>query len=325
MRQITYTQALREAMTEEMLRDSTVVYTGLDIKPSGSGMLNIQEPFGPERVVEMPINENLIAYSAIGMALAGLRPVSELMFADFITLTSDALINEAAKQRFWSQGRVQCPMVMLGVGGVGSGGLGSTHAQCPEAWVLNVPGLKVVAPSLPGDAKALLKASIRDNDPVVFLGNRSFMYIPVDAPEIEDEVDIPLGKALIAREGTDVTIVCWHRSFMWAMQLADELQHEGISIEIIDPRTLQPLDMETIIASVQKTGRLVVSHEAPYKYGPGGEIVTQVTERAFSSLKSPPVRACTPMAPIPSFMLEQEFAITKQQVKDAIYEAMGKK
>ena len=325
MKKITLNNALDEAYLEEMRRDENVILMGEDIR-TGTGAtshpLTVQE-FGEDRLMSMPITEQLICNSAVGMALAGMRPVAELSFEDFLTLGMDALVNQAAKVRYWSHGKVCCPLVIVTVGGVGAG-CGCNHSQKAEGWISNVPGLKVLCPSTAADTKGMMKAAIRDDDPVLFLVNRSLQYVEDEIPEDEDYI-VPLGKARIAREGSDVTVVCWHRPYVYVMELAEELAAEGISLEVVDPRSMCPFDKQTIIDSVRKTGRLLVTHEAPYKFGPCAEIITSVVEEAMDSLKAAPVRACTPMTAIPSLSPEMDTVVTKQQIKDAIYKVMGRK
>ncbi len=325
MKKITLNNALDEAYLEEMRRDPNVILMGEDVQ-TGCGATShpvlMEAGIGPSQLVPMPITEQLIVNSAVGMALGGMRPIAELSFEDFITLGMDGLVNQAAKIRFWSHGKVCCPMVVVTTGGVGAG-CGCNHSQKVEGWISNVPGLKILCPTTAADTKGMMKAAIRDNDPVLFMINRSLQYVEDEIPEDEDYV-VPLGKARIAREGTDVTVVCWHRPYVYTMELAEELAAEGISLEVLDPRSMCPFDKDTIIQSVRKTGRLVVTHEAPYKFGPCAEIITSVVETDPTCLKSAPVRACTPMTAIPSLSPEMETVVTKEQIKQAIYKAMGR-
>lgn len=324
MKKITLNNALDEAYLEEMQRSEDVILFGEDVQTGCGATAHpiLSANFDPDRLIPMPITEQLICNSAVGMALAGMRPIAELGFEDFLSLGFDALANQAAKIRFWSHGKVCCPMVVVTAGGVGAG-CGCNHSQKAEAWLANVPGLKILCPSTAADTKGMMKAAIRDDDPVLFLVNRSLQYIEDEIPEDEDYI-VPLGKARVAKEGADVTVVCWHRPYVYAMELADELAEEGINLEVIDIRSICPLDKRTIIDSVKKTGRLVVSHEAPYKFGPCTEIITSVIEEAMDDLKAAPVRACTPMTAIPSLSPEMETIVTKDQIRDAIYKVMGK-
>ena len=323
MKKITLNNALDEAYLEEMQRCEDVILFGEDVQ-TGCGATShpiLNQNFGDDRLIPMPITEQLICNSAVGMALAGMRPIAELGFEDFLSLGFDALVNQAAKIRFWSHGKVKCPLVVVTTGGVGAG-CGCNHSQKAEGWISNVPGLKILCPTTAADTKGMMKAAIRDDDPVLFLVNRSLQYVEDEIPEGEYVVE--LGKARIAREGADVTVVCWHRPYVYTMELAEELAAEGISLEVIDPRSMCPFDKKTIIESVKKTGRLVVTHEAPYKFGPCAEIITSVVEEAMDSLKAAPVRACTPMTAIPSLSPEMETVVTKDQIKAAILKVMGR-
>lgn len=324
MKKITLNNALDEAYLEEMRRDENVILFGEDVR-TGCGATShplLVPEFGEDRLMPMPITEQLIVNSAVGMALGGMRPIAELSFEDFLTLGMDGLVNQAAKVRFWSHGKVSCPMVIVTTGGVGAG-CGCNHSQKVEGWISNVPGLKILCPTTAADTKGMMKAAIRDDDPVLFMVNRSLQYVEDEIPEDEDYI-VPLGKARIAREGTDLTVVCWHRPYTYVMELAEELAAKGISLEVVDPRSMCPFDKETIIQSVRKTGRLLVTHEAPYKFGPCAEIITSVVEEAMDSLKAAPVRACTPMTAIPSLSPEMETVVTKDQIEQAIYKVMGR-
>ncbi len=323
MKKITLNNALDEAYLEEMQRCEDVILFGEDVQTCCGATSHpiLAQKFGDDRLMPMPITEQLICNSAVGMALAGMRPIAELGFEDFLSLGFDALVNQAAKIRFWSHGKVKCPLVVVTTGGVGAG-CGCNHSQKAEGWLSNVPGLKILCPTTAADTKGMMKAAIRDDDPVLFLVNRSLQYVEDEIPEGEYVVE--LGKARIAREGADVTVVCWHRPYVYTMELAEELAAEGISLEVIDPRSMCPFDKETIIESVKKTGRLVVTHEAPYKFGPCAEIITSVVEEAMDSLKAAPVRACTPMTAIPSLSPEMKTVVTKEQIKAAIYKVMGR-
>ncbi|MPW26548.1 alpha-ketoacid dehydrogenase subunit beta [Alkalibaculum sp. M08DMB] len=318
MSKMLYMSAMAQAVQEEMEADKNIVYMGEDIgKFGGTFFKNGLFPiYGKERVIEMPIAENLIVAAALGMATAGMRPICELMYADFISLAFDPICNEAPKIRFQSAGKASAPMTLISFQGTIDGS-GSVHSQCVEAWIANVPGLKLVVPSIASDAKGLLKTAIRDNDPVVYLTHKSVMYINGDVPD--GEYTIPFGKARVAREGRDVTIVAWQRCYMVAMEAAQELEEEfGISVEVIDPRTLIPLDKATILESVKKTGRFLVVHDAPKKYGVGGEIASMVAEEAYHDLKSAPLRLGAPSIPIPFFKLEEQVIVSKQQIKEAV-------
>lgn len=319
MRKITGHQAWDEAVIEEMKRDKNVIYFGEDVT-SYMYHTPILEAMGPEHIFNMPIAEALIGEVAVGMGIMGMRPIADINMSDFFSIAANAVINDAAKVRFWSGGTTDCPVVFTGMHGV-LGGMGSTHLQVPTGWFANVPGVKIVLPTTPEDVKGLMKTAIRDNDPVLFLKHNKLDFMEGEVPD--GEYTIPFGKARIAREGSDVTVVCWQLAYCYAMELAEELASEGISLEVIDPRTICPLDKDSILKSVEKTGRLVVAHEEPYKFGPGAEIVSAIAEAGIL-MKAPPVRACTPMTCIPALSLEWEAVVNKPQMKAAIYKVMGR-
>ena len=323
MRKITTNVALEEAYLEEMRKNRGIILFGEDVQTGcgASPHMLIQQEM-PERLVPMPICEQLLSNAPIGMALSGMRPIAEIgAFEDFLALAHDGITNQAAKVRFWSHGKVQLPVVYVTVGGVGNG-CGCNHSQIGEAWLANVPGIKIVIPTTAADHKGLMKTAIRDNDPVLFLINRSQLYLEDEVPEDEDYT-IPFGKARIAREGKDVTIVCWQRTYQYVMELMPQFEKAGIDAEVIDPRTLCPFDKETIIESVKKTGRLVVTHEAPYKFGPGAEILAAVFEAVGPEMKAAPVRACTPMTAIPALSPEMKTIVTPARIREAVFKVMG--
>lgn len=300
MREITYSEAVREAMSQEMRKNDDVYILGEDIGVYGGafgvtrGMI---EEFGPERVRNTPISESAIAGSAIGSALTGMRPIAELQFSDFITIAMDQMANQAAKIRYMYGGKGKVPMVLRTPSGSGTGAA-AQHSQSLEAWVAHVPGLKVVQPSTGYDAKGLLKAAIDDDNPVIFYEHKTLYGTKTDVPE--EPYSIPLGQADIKREGTDVTIIAYAVMVPRALEAAAELEKEGISVEVIDPRTLVPLDKETIVKSVSKTGRAVVVHEAVKRGGYGGEIASMIAESdAFDFLDAPIKRLGGAESPIP--------------------------
>ncbi|MBU0606716.1 MAG: alpha-ketoacid dehydrogenase subunit beta [Armatimonadetes bacterium] len=318
MRDLTVTAALHTALREEMKRDEKVVVFGEDIGVYGGvyGVtIGLQREFGPERVRDTPISEMAIAGMAVGAALAGYRPVAEIMYCDFLAHAADALVNNAAKWRYMSGGQYELPLVVRSPAG-GGGGTAAQHSQSLEAWFTHIPGLKVVMPGTPRDARGLLKAAIRDDNPVVFIEHKHHYLYKGEVPA-EEEV-IPLGVARIAREGTEVTVVSWSRELTLCLEAAETLAAEGISVEVVDPRTLQPLDLDTICTSVAKTGHLVVAHEAVQFGGFGGEIVAQVVERVWSDLKKPPLRIGAPFCPVPfsepmeSFVLPQASLVAER-------------
>jgi pyruvate dehydrogenase E1 component beta subunit len=300
MRTITYLEAVREAMSQEMRQNEDVFILGEDIGVYGGafgvtrGMI---EEFGPERVRNTPISEAAIAGGAVGAALTGMRPILELQFSDFITIAMDQLVNQAAKTRYMFGGKGKVPMVVRTPAGSGTGAA-AQHTQSLEAWMAHIPGLKVVQPSTAYDAKGLLKAAMDDDNPVIFYEHKLLYKTEGEVPE--EQYSIPLGKADIKRKGKDVTIVATAIMVHKALEAAAELEKEGIDVEIVDPRTLVPLDEETIVESVKKTGRLIVVHEAVKRGGFGGEIASMIAEsEAFDYLDAPIKRLGGLAVPIP--------------------------
>jgi pyruvate/2-oxoglutarate/acetoin dehydrogenase E1 component len=313
---ITYARALNEALREEMLRDERVFVMGEDIAEH-NGPFRVTEglfkEFGPQRVRNTPLSEAAIAGAAAGAAVTGLRPVAEIMFIDFSTLSTDQIINQAAKMRYMFGGKARVPVVYRTQGGAGRGNA-AQHSQSLEAWYVHIPGLWVVQPSTPHDAKGLLKSAIRNDNPVVFIEHKGLYFSKGPVPE--GEYTIPLGVADIKRGGEDVTIFATSRMVLVALEAAEELAAEGISCEVVDPRTLKPLDMETLLASVRKTHRLVVVVEACRTGSFASEVAARVGEEGFDELDAPILRVCGEDVPIPyAGNLEAE-AIP--QVKDVI-------
>jgi pyruvate/2-oxoglutarate/acetoin dehydrogenase E1 component/TPP-dependent pyruvate/acetoin dehydrogenase alpha subunit len=298
-RELTYRDALNEALREEMVRDERVVLWGEDVAAHG-GVFQVTKrlfmEFGPERVRDTPISEDAIVGAAVGAALTGLRPVCEIMYLNFLTISMNALVNQGAKIRYMFGGKATLPLVVRTQSGVGTA-RAAQHSDNWEAWFHHVPGLKVVVASTPYDAKGLLKAAIRDDNPVVFI-ERTRLYNQ-KGPVPPEEYVIPLGKARIHREGSDLTLIVWGAILQEALEAAAQLAKEGISVEVIDPRTLFPLDHEAILNSVRKTGRAVIVHEAPLRGGVGAEISALIMEQAFDSLEAPVVRVGGKDAPIP--------------------------
>jgi acetoin:2,6-dichlorophenolindophenol oxidoreductase subunit beta len=321
VRRINCRTAINEALAEEMKRDETVILLGEDIGPGGVGGVTagLQSKFGEKRVVDMPIAETAIVGSAIGASLAGLRPVAEIMHVDFIFICMDGICNWAAKQRFLSGGAVGVPITIRAPHG--ARGIGPHHGQCLEACFQNIPGLKIVMPSTPYDAKGLLKAAIRDNDPVIYLESKYGYDREGEVPE--EEYTVALGKADIKRAGRDVTIVALGIMVYHALEAAEELAAQGISCEVVDPRTILPLDREAILGSVAKTGRAVVVHEAPKTGGVGGEIAAIIAEHAFTSLKSPVVRVGAPFTPLPRKPYEKLYLPNKDHIIRAVKGLLG--
>jgi acetoin:2,6-dichlorophenolindophenol oxidoreductase subunit beta len=313
MREITYLEAVREAMQEEMRVNPDVFIMGEDIGLYGGafgvtrGMI---EEFGPERVRNTPISESAIAGAAVGAAMTGMRPIIELQFSDFITIAADQLINQAAKNRYMFGGKGKIPFVLRTPSGSGTGAA-AQHSQSLEAWMAHIPGLKVIQPSTAYDAKGLLKAAMDDDNPIIFYEHKLLYRTKGNVPE--GSYSIPIGKADVKREGTDVTIVATAIMVHKALQAAVELEKEGISVEIIDPRTIVPLDEETIINSVKKTGRLVVVHEAVKRCGIGGEIASMIAEsEAFDYLDAPIKRLGGLPIPIPYNPVLEKAAIPQE-------------
>jgi acetoin:2,6-dichlorophenolindophenol oxidoreductase subunit beta len=301
VREITYAEALNEALREEMRRDPAVFVMGEDVAVWGGGGIfgvtrGLVEEFGTERVRDTPISEEAIAAVAIGAAATGSRPVAEIMYVDFIGLAMEPIVNQAAKLRYMFGGKAKVPIVIRAQEGAGRGNA-AQHSQSLEAWFCHIPGLKVVTPSTPADAKGLLKSAIRDDNPVIFLEHKVLYFSKGPVPAGDQTV--PLGVADIKRVGRDVTVVGVHTMVGKALAAAEQLAQEGIELEVIDPRTLVPLDEETIIESVKKTGRLIVSHEAYTRSGYGAEIVSRVVEAAFDYLDAPPLRVCARDVPVP--------------------------
>ena len=320
-RTITYAEALNEALREEMRRDPSVFVMGEDVAIWGGGGVfgvtkGLVDEFGPERIRDTPIAEQVIAAAAVGAAATGTRPVAEIMYVDFMTLAMEPIVNQAAKMRYMFGGKITLPLVIRAQQGAGRGNA-AQHSQSLEAWFAHIPGLKVVVPSTPADAKGLLKTAIRDDNPVIFLEHKVLYFTRGEVPE--GEYTIPFGVADVKREGTDVTVVGIHTQVLEALQAAEELAEEGISVEVIDPRTVSPLDVDTIVNSVKKTGRLVVSHQAAEQGGVGGEIIARVVEAGFDYLDAPPQRVCGKNVPLPyAQSLEREALPYKDDIIAAI-------
>lgn len=300
MKEITYAQAINDAMCEEMVRDKNVFMMGEDIAEYcgafgvSRGML---EKFGPERIMNTPISEQAYVGAGVGAAMAGMRPIVELMFSDFMCVCFDALVNEAAKMRFMFGGKVKVPMVMRTAAGAGTGAA-AQHSQSLEACLAHFPGLKVVIPSTPYDAKGLMKTAIRDDNPVMFLEQKTLYRTKGMVPE--EEYTIPLGQADIKREGSDCSIITYGRMVQMSLQAAEELEKGGIQVEVVDIRSLLPLDRDTIVKSVLKTHHVLIVHEAVQFGGFGGEIAGEIADsEAFYHLDAPIRRMGALRCPIP--------------------------
>jgi pyruvate/2-oxoglutarate/acetoin dehydrogenase E1 component len=296
MAAIAFRTAVRDALDEELAADERVIFFGEDVAAAGgvfATTTGLHEKYGSERVFDTPISELALAGAAFGSAVTGLRPVIEIMFGDFLTLAMDMLVNQASKYRFLTQEQVSVPLVIRSVVGAG-GRFGAIHSQMPASWFMGVPGLKIVAPSTPADAKALLKAAVRDDNPVLFFEHKRLYGI-------EGKVDGAvgrLGEAAVVREGADVTLVTAMKGVHDALDAAERLEEERISVEVVDLRTLRPIDTETVLASVRKTNRVVVVEEGPLTGGWGGEVLARVTEEALGHLDDA-WRIATPDTPIP--------------------------
>jgi pyruvate dehydrogenase E1 component beta subunit len=313
----TYAIAIRDTLAAEMRRDPEVFVMGEDVAEQGGifgctrGLVN---EFGPDRVRNTPISENTFVGAGVGAASVGMRPVVEIMYMDFLYLCMDQILNQAAKMRYMFGGKVKVPLVVRGQQGVGRGNAGQ-HSQSVESLLMNIPGIKVACPSTPADAAGLLRTAIRDDNPVVFVEHKALYATKGEVPD-DPDYTVPFGKCDVVREGADVTIV---GTFLYrgkALEAADILAKEGISAEVIDPRTLVPLDIETIVESVKKTGRLITVHEAHRTMGFGTEIAAAVTENAFAYLDAPPVRLGSKMCTLP-FNLGLENAVVPQ-VRDIV-------
>lgn len=321
MAEMNLVQAINSTLAAEMRRDPDVVVLGEDVGKVG-GVFRVTEglhaEFGEDRVIDTPLAEGGIIGTAIGMALYGMRPVPEIQFADFIYPAFDQIVSEAAKYRYRSGGEYHVPMVIRApVGGGIRGGL--YHSQSPEALFIHTAGLKVVCPSNPYDAKGLLASAIRDDDPVLFFEpKRVYRAVKMDVPE--DEYTIPIGEAKVVREGNDITVIAWGAMLYEALSSAEEVAGQGIDAEVIDLRTLWPLDIDTIVESVKKTGRVAIVHEAPKTCGFGAELVSLITEKAFMHLEAPPARVTGFDTPFP-YTLENEYLPLQQRITPALVEA----
>ncbi len=324
-REISLAQAVNEALAEELRRDPAVFLIGEDVAEAGTPFKvtsGLVQEFGPERVLDSPISEAGITGIGLGAAMTGMRPVVDIMFGDFLTLVMDQLANQAAKVHYMSGGRLKAPLTVRTT-------LGATrrsaaqHSQSLHAWVSHVPGLKVALPSTPYDAKGLLKTAIRDDNPVVFFEDK--MMFAVKGPVPDGEYTIPFGAADVKREGKDVTIVATSSMVYVALEAAEQLAEEGVSAEVVDPRTLVPLDRETLVASAKKTGRVVVVDEGHTSYGASAELAAVIAEDAFYWLEAPVRRAAAMDVPVPfSPVLEDQTVPTPDSVASISKSLLGK-
>jgi acetoin:2,6-dichlorophenolindophenol oxidoreductase subunit beta len=299
MSEITYLQAINQALREEMERDADVFMAGIDIAERGDVFgttQGIYSTYGESRIFDTPISEAGIIGLAVGAAARGLRPVVTIMFMDFIGCCFDQILNQMAKMKYMFGGKVKLPITVLTNAGAGTG-MAAQHSQSLEALVCHIPGLKVVMPSMAADAKGLMKASIREDNPVIFIQHKRLGRTREDVPD--GDYIVPLGVAKVVRPGSDVTIVATSQMVHESLRAAERLAEKGIQAEVVDPRTLQPLDIETIVESVKKTHRVVVAHEAVRFCGVGAEIAAQITSEAFDYLDAPPIRIGAPFSPVP--------------------------
>lgn len=324
MRNLTYVKALREALREELIKDPNMVVMGEDIGLYGGAFAVTQGLYKefPDRIIDTPISEAAIAGGAYGAAITGTKVCAEIMFMDFSFIAMDQIINSAAKSRYMFGGQTKVPVVYRMTGGSG-GQQAAQHSQSLEVIFAHIPGLKVVMPSTPYDAKGLLKAALNDNNPVVFIEHKMLYTTKGQVPE--EEYIVPIGKGDIKKEGNDITVVVTSLMVGRALEAADKLESEGISVEVIDPRTIRPLDKELIIKSVKKTGRLLVVHEACRSYGMAGEIMALTIEGAYDSLKSAPLRLCGYDVPIPYNRRLEVMAIPScEDIEKTVKKCLGK-
>jgi acetoin:2,6-dichlorophenolindophenol oxidoreductase subunit beta len=323
---ISMVKAINRAIDEAMAEDEGVILLGEDVAAKqGGGVFKISsgltEKYGEHRIRATPISEQAIMGACVGAALAGFRPIAEIMLMNFVTVAMDQIVNHAAKLRFMSGGQTNVPLVIRTTTGVGVG-FGGQHSDMLEAWFAHVPGLKIVTPSNPADAQGLMRSAIACNDPVIFIENILCYGMMAEAPE--DGYRVPLGKAAVTRAGSDCSIITYGRTVLDAVEVAGQLAEEGISVEVIDLRTIAPYDEETVLASVRKTGRAVVLHEAVKAYGTGAEISARLHEALFNELKAPVQRIGGAFSAVPmANALEQAWIPSKDAIKDAVRATMN--
>jgi pyruvate dehydrogenase E1 component beta subunit len=324
MPEMGYLEAINQALHEEMERDKNVFMAGIDIAERGDvfgATQGLYTKYGKSRIMDTPIAENGIIGLAIGSAARGLRPVVTIMFMDFIGVCFDQILNQMAKMKYMYGGKVKLPLVVLTNAGAGTSSA-AQHSQSLEALICHIPGLKVVMPASPYDAKGLMKAAIREDNPVFVVQHKRLGRIREEVPE--GDYEVPIGKARVVREGKDITLVATSFMVHEALTAADRLKERGIEAEVVDPRTLVPLDIETIVESVKKTHRVVVAHEAVRFCGVGAEIASQITERAFDYLDGPPMRVGAPSSPVPySPALEREWVPGADEIIEAANTLVG--
>jgi acetoin:2,6-dichlorophenolindophenol oxidoreductase subunit beta len=325
MPELSYREAVRDALSRAMREDESVFIMGEDIAEMGGSMAVTQgmlAEFGPERVRNTPISEMAIVGAGIGAAMQGMRPIVEIMYEDFTTLAMEQIVNQAAKHRYMSGGQLKVPLTIRTQGGAGWSP-GAQHAQQVEAWFVHVPGLKVVFPSTPTDVRGLLWSSIYDDNTVMFFEHRTLYGIKEEVP---DEIEpIPLGQARVHREGEDVTVIATGRLVHEALQAAARAEEEGVSVEVVDPRTLLPLDEETLVESVKKTNRCVVAHEAITRMGFGAEVAAVIQHQAFDWLDAPIERVGSKFCPLPFAPVMEQFVVPHaEDVLEAVRRTVGR-
>lgn len=323
MAEITVRQAINDALREEMQKDPTVIILGCDVghREGPFGVTKgLMKEFGSKRVIDTPISEPAFTGAALGAAARGLRPIVEILYSDWITLCMDQIVNMAAKIRYMFGGTIDVPLVIRAPFGAG-GGVAAQHSQSFEAWFNHVPGLKVAVPMTPYDVKGLLKEAIRDNNPVIFFEHKRSYNMKGEVPE--GDYTVPFGKAAVTREGTDVTIVSYSMMSIKALAVADQLSKEGISCEVIDLRTILPLDYDTVMKSIAKTGRVVILQEANLRGGLAGDIMAEIIERGFDLLDGPPIRVGGLNVPMPYNAGLENFVIPSEaKIVEAVYSAL---
>ncbi|MEP6977144.1 MAG: alpha-ketoacid dehydrogenase subunit beta [Thermoleophilia bacterium] len=325
MPELTYREAVRDTLATAMREDEDVFIMGEDIAEMGGSMgvtQGLLDEFGPERVRNTPISEMAIVGAGIGAAIQGMRPVVEIMYEDFLTLSLEQIVNQAAKHRYMSGGQLKVPLTVRTQGGAGWSP-GAQHAQQLEAWLVHIPGLKVVFASTPEDVRGLLWSSIYEDNPVIFFEHRTLYGIKASVP---DKIEpIPLGRARVHREGEDVTVIATGRLVHESLAAAEEAEKEGVSVEVVDPRTLQPLDEDTLVGSVKKTNRAVVAHEAVTRMGFGAEVAAVLQYQAFDWLDAPIERVGAKFVPMPFAPVMEEFVVPhSEDVLEAIRRTVGR-
>ncbi|OGS18111.1 MAG: hypothetical protein A3J83_02875 [Elusimicrobia bacterium RIFOXYA2_FULL_40_6] len=324
MRTITYWQAINEALSEEMEKDKNVFIMGEDVAIYGGAYAvtrGLYEKFGEERVRDTAISEAAIVGAGLGAALTGCRPVVEIMYVDFMGIAMDQICNQIAKIRYMFGGKCKVPLVIRTEGGPGRT-LGAHHSQSLESWFVHIPGVKVVMPSTPYDAKGLLKSAIREDNPIIFIEHKMLYGVKGEVPE--GEYTLPIGKADVKKEGKDVTIIAYSRSLLRSLEAATALEKEGISAEVVDPRTIHPLDIETIMDSVKKTHKVMIVHEACKTGGAGAEIAARIMEEGFDYLDAPIKRVCGADVPMPKAPNLEKMAVPSvEDIINAAKELMG--